>query len=160
MREMVTSQNYRHMSLGCLAIFAQRQGKGLGAVFKLTKKSIFAAAAAGMTADGALDTLRVISAKPVPDNVEREIRGWFGQCRRITVEPAVVVRCPDPHTAARVVAAGGKNARPISDTVVELTGSKSHTALIRKLDTEGIFATGTPPPKKKARTLRRRRRRW
>ena len=27
MREMVTSPDYRHMSLGCLAIFAQRQGK-------------------------------------------------------------------------------------------------------------------------------------
>ena len=27
MREMVTSPDYRHMSLGCLAIFAQREGK-------------------------------------------------------------------------------------------------------------------------------------
>ena len=27
MREMVTSPDYRHMSLGCLALFAQRQGK-------------------------------------------------------------------------------------------------------------------------------------
>ena len=27
MREMVTSPDYRHMSLGCLALFAQREGK-------------------------------------------------------------------------------------------------------------------------------------
>ena len=27
MREMVTSPEYRHMSLGCLALFAQREGK-------------------------------------------------------------------------------------------------------------------------------------
>ena len=27
MREMVTSPDYRHMSLGCFTIFAQREGK-------------------------------------------------------------------------------------------------------------------------------------
>ncbi len=144
-----------------IARFSQRQGKGMGAMFKLTKKSIFAAAAAGLTAEGVLDVLTDVSAKDVPDNVAREIRGWFGQCRRITIEPAVVVRCPDPHTAARVVAAGGKHARPITETMIELTGVKNQTALIRKLDAEGIFATAPPAPaKKKRRAKRSRRRRW
>jgi hypothetical protein len=120
--------------------FAQRKGQRVGTLFKITKPSILAAACTGMTAQQVLDTLHDASAKEVPANVKREIQGWFDQCRRVTVREAILVHCPDAQTAARVLAAGGKKATAITDTVIELAGSKSDATLFRRLDAMGIFA--------------------
>ena len=122
-----------------LARFAQRKSRGVGALFSITKKSILAAAGSGMTAAQVLETLTRLSAKPIPANVAREIAGWFDQCRRISVHSAVLIHCPDADTAARVVAAGGKKAVLLTDTVVELTDSRAKTELLRKLHGLGIF---------------------
>ncbi len=141
--------------------FAQRMGQRVGTLFKITKSSILAAACTGMTSQQVLDTLRSNSAKEVPPNLEREIQGWFGQCRRVTVRRAILVDCPDAHTAARVLAAGGKNAMAITDTVIELADSKHDAALFRKLDAMGIFANQSKPPSaKKSRRKGSRKRRW
>ena len=140
--------------------FAHRKGQRVGTLFKITKASILAAARTGMTAQEVLDTLRGTSAKEVPANVEREIRGWFDQCRRVTVRQAILVHCPDAETAARVLAAGGKKATAITDTLIELAGSKHDAALFRKLDAMGIFANQSKPSAKKSRKRGSRRRRW
>ena len=140
--------------------FAQRKGQHVGTLFKITKPSIFAAACTGMTSRQVLDTLRSTSAKEVPANVGREIQGWFDQCRRVTVRRALLIDCPDAHTAARVLAAGGKKATAITDTVIELAASEHDTALFRKLDAMGIFANQLEPSAKKSRKKGSRRRRW
>ena len=140
--------------------FAQRMGQRVGTLFKITKSSIFAAACTGMTSQQVLDTLRRSSAKEVPSNVEREIQGWFDQCRRVTVRRAILVDCPDAHTAARVLAAGGKKATAITETVIELAGSKLDAALFRKLDAMGIFNSQSKPSAEKSRKKDPRRRRW
>ena len=113
-----------------------------------------------MTSQQVLDTLRRTSAKEVPTNVEREIQGWFDQCRRVTARQTVLVDCPDAQTAARVLAAGGKKATAITDTLIELAGSKHDAALFRKLDAMGIFANQSKPSAKKSRKRGSRRRRW
>lgn len=128
-----------------LARFAARKGRGVGALFTITKKSILAAAGSGMTAEQALETVQRLSAKPVPANVAREISGWFDQCRRIQVRQAVLIHCPDADTAARVVAASGKRARLLTDTVVELTNTRAKTELLRKLHALGIFVARSAP---------------
>jgi hypothetical protein len=46
---------------------------------------------------------------------------------------------PDAHTAARVLAAGGKAVRPVSETVVELVDSSARARLLKKLRSAGIF---------------------
>ncbi|MHB8899620.1 MAG: helicase-associated domain-containing protein [Thermoguttaceae bacterium] len=141
--------------------FAQRVGQRVGTLFKITKSSVFAAACTGMTAQQVLDALRHSSAKKIPSNVEREIQGWFGQCRRVAVRRAIVVDCPDAHTAARVLAAGGKNATALTETIIELAGSKPDAALFRKLDAMGIFSHRSSPSaqegRKKGPRSRRRR---
>ncbi len=144
-------------SIGC---FSQRMGQRVGTLFKITKRSILAAACTGMTSQQVLDTLRRTSAKEVPTNVEREIQGWFDQCRRVTARQTVLVDCPDAQTAARVLAAGGKKATAITDTLIELAGSKHDAALFRKLDAMGIFANQSKPSAKKSRKKGSRRRRW
>jgi len=140
--------------------FAQRKGQRVGTLFNITKASILAAACAGMTAQQVLDTLQSNSAKEVPANVAREIQGWFDQCQRVTVRHAILVDCPDAQTAARVLAAGGKKATAISDTVIELAGSKRDAALFRKLDALGIFADQSKRSTKGSPKKRPRRRRW
>lgn len=127
-----------------LARFAERKGRGIGALFGITKKSILAAAGSGMTAAQVLDSLERLSAKSIPANVAREIAGWFDQCRSIAVRSAVLIHCPDADTAARVVAAGGKQATALTDTVVELADTKAKTALLRKLHSLGIFNRKSP----------------
>jgi len=100
-------------------------------LFDITKKSILSAAGGGMTAAAVLQILERLSAKPIPANVAREITEWFDQCRRITVRSAVLIDCPDADTAARVVAASGKQAVSLTDTVVELTDAKAKNELLR-----------------------------
>ncbi len=118
---------------------AKTHGRGVGTLFKITKASIFAAAATGMTPEQVLTTLRELSRKPLPPNVEREIQGWFGQCRRVTVRRTVLIHCPDVHTAARVVAASGQKASLLAETIVELQDATFQPNLIKKLKTLGIF---------------------
>jgi hypothetical protein len=122
-----------------LARFAQRRGTGVGTLFRITKSAILGAAAAGLTAEEVLKTLRQVASKGVPDNVAREITGWFAQTRRITVRPAVLFHCPDVEAARRVLAAGGKSVAPLTETVVELLEPKGKTALLRKLREVGVF---------------------
>lgn len=119
--------------------FAERHAKGVGTLLRLTKKAILAAAAGGMTADQVLETLRRLSSKPIPANVTREIQGWFDQCRRITVRPAVLIRCPDHETATRVIGVLGNRVVSISETVLELRDAGAKSEALRKLQSQGIF---------------------
>lgn len=131
------------MAEAAIGRFAERKGRGgVGVLFVLTKRSALAAAGAGLTAGQAIETLRSLSRSGLPANVEREIEGWFAQCRRVAFRPAVLIECPDPETAARVLAAGGKLVAPVSDTVVELREPKQRTALLRKLAAAGVFVGG------------------
>ncbi len=122
-----------------IARFAERTGSGLGTIFKITKASVLNAAAGGITAEKTLETLRETSAKELPANVEREIAGWFASCRTVSIRTTTLIECPDPQTAARVVAASGGKAVALSDTVVELRDPKAQDKLLKKLKTAGVF---------------------
>lgn len=119
--------------------FAERVGQRVGVLFKITRESVFQAAASGMEAQQALDVLREVSSQPVPDNVEREIKGWFGRCHHLNAREALLVECPDRATAARLVSAAGKDARRLTDTTVELPRGKKKAKLQRQLRKEGLF---------------------
>ena len=144
-----------------LARVAERRSRGTGAVFQITRKSVLAAASSGMTAEQTLDMLQHVSSKPLPGNVVREIQGWFDQCRRITVEPTVLIRCPDADTATRVVAASGGQAVAITETVVELQDAQARKELLRKLHGQGVFVDRPAEhPAGPHDVHRPRRRRW
>ncbi len=119
--------------------FAERTGKQMGVLFKITKKSIFAAASTGMTLSNVLDILEENSTKEIPHNVEHEIRNWFSHCRQVRFQPAILIHCPDKETAMRILSAGGKKVIPVTDTIVELTDPKQKKPLIRKLKDIGVF---------------------
>ena len=122
-----------------IARFAERRSSGVGAQFKITKASVLNAAGSGQSQQQIFETLRRFCAKGIPRNVEREIAGWFASCRRIGIKSAIVIHCPDPQTAARIVAASGRKASLLNDTVIELKDAKFKPNLLKKLRAEGIF---------------------
>ncbi len=119
--------------------FAERKGHTVGILFVITKESVMRAGAGGLTAAAALETLERFSTKKIPANVRREIEGWFGACRRITVKPAVLIHCPDPETATHVLGVARDKAVRLSDTVIELGNPDWRGPLLRKLRAMGIF---------------------
>jgi hypothetical protein len=123
--------------------FAERKGQHMGTLFRITKRSILAAAAAGITAEQTFETLRQGCSGELPPNVQREISGWFAQCRRVSLRPAILLHCPDAETAARVQAVAANKVTPVTDTVLELHDPGDQAALQRKLREAGIFVSSS-----------------
>ena len=103
-----------------LAPFADRVGQGVGTLFHLSRTAATRAAAAGLTGEEALQRLRRAQDGPLPDNVERSVRDWFGRIRTVEAARALVLRCAEEETADRVMAAGGTHATRLGPLVVEL----------------------------------------
>ena len=139
--------------------FAERRGRQMGALFQITKKSIFAASAAGMTAENVLDILERVCTREVPGNVRREIQGWFAQCRKVAFESVMLVRCPDRETALRIVGLAKGSAVALNDTVLEYKDpGKQRPWLIKKLKEMGVLVS--VQEKEKPVPMRRATRRW
>ncbi len=119
--------------------FGERKGRKLGVLFHINKKSILSAANTGLTADNVMEVLTRVCSREVPANVEREIRGWFGACRRVKTRNALLLECPDKETALRVLAAARGRVRALSETVLELENTGERAALTKKLRDSGIF---------------------
>lgn len=62
-----------------IARFAERLGREVGVLFRITKASILRAAAAGLAEGRVIGVLARLSKNPLPPNVEHEVRGWFGR---------------------------------------------------------------------------------
>ncbi len=143
--------------------FAERRGRKIGALFQITKKSIYAAAAAGMSADNVLEILDRTCTREIPANVRREVSGWFAQCRKVSFESAMLIRCPDRDTAARVIGLAKGSATALTETVLEYKDpGKQRASLLKKLKDSGVLVdiNETKEPKQKYAPMRRYRRRW
>lgn len=124
-----------------LARLAERTGAGqVGALLRITRASVLRAAESGVTAEAMLKTLGEVSRAPVPANVARQVKDWFGGTRRVRIRPTVLVECPDTETAARVTGLGGSQVSAVTRTILRLDGDeKSVAALVKKLRAKGIF---------------------
>lgn len=134
--------------------FAERRGTGVGALFRITRASILQAAQARMGADEVLATLASAATTPVPANVAHEIRAWFASCRRLRLQPAHLVRCPDAATAARVLAVGAGKLEQLSETVLALTDPTHKAAVARACRKAGLFLTNEAHGPAKPRAAR------
>jgi len=122
-----------------MALFADRQGKHVGSLFKITRESIYRSGALGLTADQALETLKKHASGNVPVNVVVEMQNWFSRCRRVKMRSALLFETPDVETAERLLSAGGKDLIPLTDRMFEVRDTKKKAALIRKLRSDGLF---------------------
>jgi hypothetical protein len=130
---------------GAVAGFAERLGHGVGTLFRLTPEAAFGASAAGLTADGVIETLEAAAAQPIPQNVKHEIQGWFDRARRLSVRRTLVVECADSEVARRLSAAGGSDVRLLAETIVEIPAGKLGRRLMKRAAAKGLFLV--PPGK-------------
>lgn len=119
--------------------FAERIGYRVGAMFKITKPSIFQAAGAGLTREDVLKTLEQTALGPIPANVKREITGWFEQFKCVRIESGDHIRCDDRTTTQLILSAFGDYFKPVSSCILRMrdTAHKKHIA--QKLMGLGVF---------------------
>ncbi len=148
-----------HPSLeAAISRVAERRGRGVGVLFRITHDSIVSAAQAGLSLDDVLATLSRGSSTPIPANVEHEIRGWFQRFRRLALEPAHLLRCPDAATASRVLAAvGAGKLEPLSETVFALLDPTQKSSIVRQCRKAGLFLVNRGQETPSARGARRTR---
>lgn len=122
-----------------LAALAERCGKTVGTIFRLTRKTIIQAAAKGMTADEARQLLTMHSAKDLPANVAEEVRAWFAACRRLPVRHALLIEAGDRETALRIRKLLGSDCTVVKDTLLEWRVDHIDSKVRKELNGEGLF---------------------
>ena len=122
-----------------LSPLAERAGRHVGTLFRLTRRKAILAAAQGTTAEAMLATLAKYSSKPVPANVAEEIRSWFAVCRSLTTRRSVLIETGDRETALRVQRLLGPRCVVLKDTLLEWRGTGLDPKLRRKLIEQGLF---------------------
>jgi len=122
-----------------VARFSERLSRGLGVLFRLTKHSVYQAAASGLAAADILDVLHRASSREIPSNVEHEIGSWLSACRRFTVSRGGRLVFGDEETAARALSAAGKALRRVSATEAAMAEGKELSDVAEKLLESGLF---------------------
>ena len=122
-----------------LARFAERCGKRVGTLFRLTRKAAIKAAAMGLAVEDALQSLRNYSAKDLPNNVVEELRSWFASCRHISFRHSWLFAVPEPETALRLRQALGPQCRVVNDTLLEYHATNLDSHVRKTLREEGLF---------------------
>jgi hypothetical protein len=108
-------------------------------VLKITRASVVKAVNLGLTPAEIVARLARHTSKQVPANVLREIKDWSNWVRRVTFCRLTVLRCPDSDTVDRVIAAMGRKAERVSDTLVSIDRAKLTPAQRDKLKNHGII---------------------
>ena len=125
-----------------LAQFAarDRSANTPGAViFRLVREEVFRGLMAGLTGEKMVDALQRLSSTPVPANIMTQVLDWAAQGRVATTAPMLVIRCPDPGTADRVMGALSKQAERLGPQSVGLPEGKLPAALRQKLLAQGVM---------------------
>ncbi len=122
-----------------LSTLAERVGRHVGTLFRLTRQKAILAAAQGNTLEAMLATLAKHSSKPVPANVTEEIRSWFAVCRALKTRRSVLIEAGDRETAVRVRRLLGPGCEVLKDTLLEWRGAGIDPKLRRKLTEQGLF---------------------
>jgi hypothetical protein len=127
-----------------LAPFCDRSGghAGQGALtFKISRESVVRGVMQGLNAQAILARLTKYASVDVPVNVAKEIQEWASWVRQVNVRPITVIRCPDSATVDRVVAALGKKAERLGETLAALHTQNLASAERQKLQEQGILIT-------------------
>ena len=144
-----------------LAPFCERSTKGSGQgamVLKLTRESVVKAVAHGLPPDEIVARLKKYASNDVPANVLREVEGWSGWVRRVTLGTMTVLRCPDAETADRLMGALKKGGERVNETIVAVDRARLTPAERSKLKDQGLIVQGHAEPAAKAAPKKKKRR--
>jgi hypothetical protein len=128
-------------------------------VLKLTRESVVKAVAHGLKPEEIVARLKEYASNEVPANVLREVEGWSGWVRRVTLGTMTVLRCPDAATADRVVTALKKGAERVNETLVAIDAGRLTPAERAKLKDQGLIVRGQAEPATKKPAARKKKRR-
>lgn len=121
-----------------IAPLAERIGRGVGELFRINGEKVMKVASSGISAESMISDLESLSGSELPKNVNRQIRDWCGQCRRVRKKSVILIRCPDRETALRVKSAGKSKVEQLNDTVLAISDRKAMRQLARDLQEKGI----------------------
>ena len=122
-----------------LAGLAERCGRGVGTLFRLTRKAVIQAAVKGLTSDEALQALEKHSAKALPANVAEEVRAWFAACHRLPVRRVLLIEAGDRETALRLRRLLGSDCSVVKDTLLEWRVEHIDPKVRKDLNGQGLF---------------------
>jgi hypothetical protein len=128
-----------------LSPFAERAGKQVGTLFRLTRRKAILAASLGITAEAMLAALQKHSSKPLPANVTEEIRSWFAACRPLAMRRSILIEAGDRETALRVQRLLGPGCVVLKDTLLEWRATAIDAKTRGKLTEQGIFLDAETP---------------
>lgn len=121
------------------ASFAERCGRNVGTLFRITRQKMILAASRGVQVETVLNTLAEHSSTPIPENVVAEIQAWFGTCRHLAVRHPTLISTEDAETALSVKQLLGPECTALSPTLLEWPEQDIPTKLIGKLRERGLF---------------------
>jgi len=142
-----------------LAPFAERLGKGVGALFRFTQGSVRAGARAGLPIERLVERLEATSQAPLPANVKTELLAWHSSAVSLDWQRPFVISCPDEATALRVLDAAGRYLERAGETLLVLRDSKKRAQVTKACAKLGIFL-GAPPDEPAPKKRKKRRSNW
>ncbi len=116
----------------------ERSGPG-AATLRLTRASVIKGAVTGLSSASMLERLQRHCSKPLPKNVSHEVREWANWVRSVSTESVMLFRCPDAAATDRIVAALGRGAEKLNETMVAFASTILSDADRRKLLEQGII---------------------
>lgn len=111
----------------------------IGAAFRITKKSIQAAAHNGHTAAAILKTLESYSKHALPANVAYEILAWSGTKKTVRISETILIEGDDPVVMAEIRSAFPKDFAQVSPLALRYLGQGSRAVLGKRLAKKGYF---------------------
>jgi hypothetical protein len=118
-----------------LSALAEAEGSG----FRITKKSVQAAAHGGRTAESMLAALEALSKHALPANVAHEIGEWTKAKKAVRVEETLLIEGDDPVAIAEIRAAFPKEFAAVGSAALKYLGKGSREAVMRRLAKKGFF---------------------
>jgi len=118
-----------------LSAFADSEGN----VFRITKKSVQAAAHLGRTAVSMLAVLEGLSKHALPPNVAHEIREWAEARKTVRLEETLLIEGDDPVVLAEIRATFPKEFAPVGTVALKYLGKGKREAVLRRLAKKGFF---------------------
>jgi hypothetical protein len=124
-----------------LAAFAESQGNA----FRITRKSVQAAAHGGRTAEAMLATLTSLSKHALPANVAHEIRAWAEAGKTVRAEETLLIEGDDAVVLAEIRTAFPKEFAAVGAHALKYLGKGKREALARRLAKKGFFMEARSP---------------
>lgn len=126
-------------SLAEASLFCAMTGSDHGVVGRLTRPSVQAALAQGISVGEIVESLGAMSANPLPANVRTVLEDWERGAQPVRVREGIVLECPDEATASTLARLAGAAADRIEERTLFLSDRKALNALRRRATESGIF---------------------